>query len=388
MLGPRQLILHIGCHKTGTTSIQHALMRERASLGKQGFTLFAQNPEGTPRTSGNALNWVQFRLSPKYRIKGVIHPRFGQALEAAGHNVIVSAETLSWVFEESEIRKLKSNLERSFDDVKVICYVRRQDAQAISHYQQASKPRGFVAARYYGNSFRALPEYREHLHYYLNYYQRLSLWADVFGEEYIDVGVMEADRLKGGDIVVDFFARLGLTTKKKFERKNLSSGAQSTKVGHLISAAGLSGKARQQLTRHLDDSGKLLPGRSSAMKFLSHFSASNDLLNERFLLHSPEPAFSGDFSMYPEAGNDVWTDSSANDAILNLLRGAKELDVFSTKEITLLESAAQRLKSIDSKLSTELDFLLERYRSQENSRDSLRERAKNRLKAYLRNLGT
>ncbi|RLA52287.1 MAG: hypothetical protein DRR42_08015 [Gammaproteobacteria bacterium] len=384
MTNNRKLIIHIGSHKTGTSSIQHTLFQNRATLRKQGFTLFNQDPNGKERKSGNAITWIKFRLNRKHRIEGRIRKKLPAALGTINGNVIISAETFSWVFDGREIDRFKTNLSAYFDDIEIIAYIRRQDLQTVSHYQQASKYGAFVAARFYGGESRALPSYKKHFQKYLNYHHRLGLWADAFGEKNLCMRIFEPDRLQNGDAVDDFFDAVGLIVETTPVRKNESSGYQKTKVGHLISQQEFSLPVWRALIKHLDNTGILLPSRDEATNYYAHFKANNELLNRRFSLTNEPNLFNSNFNMYPATANDRWTESSANSAIQNLLRGVKSHSPFDKGEIEFLKKCAEKLKVGDVKSSRKLLSILEKYSPETEFFVHAKTSVKSRIKAYLR----
>jgi hypothetical protein len=380
----RKLIIHIGSHKTGTSSIQHTLYKNKPALLKQGFTLFNSGPDGHERKSGNALTWVKFKLDRNYRIEGRVRKKLPAALAAEGDNVIISAETFSWIFSAKEINRLRNKLSPDFDDIKIVAYIRRQDMQAISQYQQASKHDAFVAARFYNGGTRALPTYKSYFQKYLNYHQRLGMWADAFGQNNLIIRIFESDQLVNGDAVDDFFQVTGLAKETSSTRRNQSSGFEKTKVGHLVSAQQFPLPVWKALTRHLENSGKLVPARHEAVSFYSNFQESNKLLNERFSLRAGTSLFNEDFSLYPVDCNDQWTENTANAAITNLLKGVKTLSTFEKSDIAFMRECAEKLEQTDIDSARKLLTILAKYNPDDDLSTPIINGAVSRIKAYLR----
>ncbi|AQA17040.1 hypothetical protein BST95_01235 [Halioglobus japonicus] len=354
MSNQRKLILHLGCHKTGTSAIQGALYKSRALLSDQGFTLFCKNPDGTERVSGDALTWVRFRFCPHRRVHGLVRPGFAEALAASEGNVIASAETLSWIFDPKEIHQLAENLYQHFDSVRLVSYVRRQDEQAVSHYQQAAKHSGFIASRYFGTGNRALPEYGEHLQHYLNYSCRLGYWADAFGQSNVSIRVFDPRKLVGADAVADFFELTGLPWNGKSERKNESRGLVFTKTARLLSQGRLDYTSWKDLMQHIPDSQPMLPSRKSAREFYEHFREGNLLLNEKFKISKDTTLFTEDFSKYPESDMDCWDEDSANAALEALIKGFLSANPVSSPDIEVIRRAANAIQPLDPSLSYDL----------------------------------
>lgn len=346
--------------------------------------MFCQDPDGRERKSGNSITWVKFKLKPGHRIEGKVRKKLPGALNAAGNNVIISAETFSWLFSEKEIGKFHKKLSASFTDIKIITYIRRQDMQAVSQYQEASKHSAFAASRFYDGGTRALPGYKEHFHKYLNYNQRLGMWADVFGDDNIIIRVFERSRLKNSNAVDDFFDIAGLTKETGSSRINESGGIEKTKVGHLVSQREFPRPVWRALTKGLDNSGKMLPSREMASSFYNEFKESNKSLNKRFSLQNEEAIFNDNFDMYPIEANDLWTEDSANKAIQNLLKGVESLSAFEQSDMNFLRHCAHKLGETDAGASRKMLNILSKYSPDSRLSTRVRSRTMAQIKSFLR----
>ncbi len=359
---PRKLIIHIGSHKTGSTSIQSALFKHREALEEKGFTLFNHNLDGRQLQKGNANCWTRFK--PGSNVECEIRDGLTQELRALAGNVIISAEHFSWIFDETELQKFHDQLKDDFTAFTVIAYVRRQDKQAVSHYQQASKFKESPAARYYNGNFKALPVYQEHFQLYLNYFQKLGMWGNVFGDANIIVRVFDKECLRDGDVVADFFSAIGLDISVEAPLRNESRSFDQTKIGHLMNQKKVSRRLRKILLRHSDDSGKLLPARQDARAFYEHFRQSNKLLNDKYAINGTTCLFNEDFDMYPLDSQETWTEDSANRAILNLLAGVNQLPALYPEDLVLLHKASRRITFIDSERGAALAQMARRHSGQ------------------------
>jgi hypothetical protein len=357
-MSSRQLILHIGCHKTGSSSIQKALYDSRPALEGAGFVYFCRHRNDKLPPIRNANSWLQFRDGDA--VECDIRRDLAPALVDLPGNVIVSAEHFSWVVDPAEIAAFHEQLTPHFDDIKVVAYVRRQDKQAISHYQQGSEFRAFAASRYYAGNYRALPPYRDELRPYLDYCQRLGEWGNVFGDAKMLIRVFDRTSLHQGDVVADLAHITGLPVAQPAARMNESNSFEQTKLGHLMNAQGYSRRLRNLLLGYADDAGKLLPARSDAQHFYEHFKESNRRLNGRFSINELDSLFEEDFSMYPEESADTWDEALANRALLNLLEGVNHLPVLEIREARWLHRAAESLAGIDAQQAVALHMLAAR----------------------------
>jgi len=349
----RQLIIHIGNHKTGTTSIQQCLYENRSCLSEQGYSFFSSDMDGRPRRMGDVNTWIRSRGS---RIEAALP---GAMAELPG-NVIVSSENFSWIFKEEQIRKFHTALKLHFSDIKVICYLRRQDLHTVSHYQQASKDRRYYAGHFYARGNRALPPYDVKYEQYLDYNRRLGFWADIFGDSSIRLRVFEKALLKNGDAIDDFFQIAGLEYETRVDDSNISIGLEATKIGHLTNHEHVEHSIKKRLLRQLGDSGKSLPAREEAEAFYRHFRETNRQLNQRFSINEREFLFDEDFTMYPEAPSDIWSEQRANDAIGGLLRGIRSLPLATEGDVVLLRQCAEQLSQSEPEEAAYLEALAAR----------------------------
>lgn len=201
------MYLHIGTHKTGTSSIQMALHTHREELLKAGvlypqladaynhreLAVFLQSPGG----EDNLKNWFN----------GVAN----KVKNFSINKIIISAEAL-YFFKISELirkeggkshfiisreyyldrlRKLKSAIPDGFN-IKVIVYLRRQDSFIESAYYQIVKGSGIFTG--------SIHDAVEDLSVYMDYDFVLNLWAEVFGKENILVRAYEKQQLPNGSV--------------------------------------------------------------------------------------------------------------------------------------------------------------------------------------------
>lgn len=321
----KTLYLHIGNHKTGTTSIQYALVDNCDFLENHNISFFSQHTSGRNVKTGNTSAWIY--VDPKQIKNGMGSfvtdvNKLALKLGNLPHNrVIMSAESLSFIFEKQPLESLYHALKNYFDQIKIIVYLRRQDEQAVSHHQQESKGSD-TGVLFFGTDNHAIPQDTEHHHYYMNYYKRISLWADVFGDDNMIVKVFDKHKLKEHDVVTDFFSIFDLTIpKKETYILNESNGFEKTKVGHLLNKHIQNKQLRLHLFGYLSNEGKMLPSRLQAQKYYKIFQESNKKLEERFGIK-----FNENFDKYPEKNQDTWDEDTANSAISNLLTAINDYD--------------------------------------------------------------
>lgn len=291
----RRLILHIGSHKTGSTSLQNALRRghNEGVLGSWTYVF----PPGKSAIHGMV---IATGSGPDTRFRVNI-PRLLELMPQHG-DCIISSELLFWLDEAAQIDELARVLRARFDDIHLVAYLRRQDALALSHRKQVV--RGVVALQFYGAKVSALPEFQPHMMRYFDYPSKLDMWARAFGQDRITVRRFQASDLVGGDTVHDFFGLIGVPPVIIRARANEAMSRSQILAGLWLQARGLDAVSVWPELMQIDDPDHLMPSRSDAQAFLYRFGAINAELARRYDPSGPARYFDEDMSGYPVEGND------------------------------------------------------------------------------------
>ena len=190
----KELIIHLGDCKTGSTAIQSTLLKKRYTMPDQSLVY----PTGF---NHNPLAWTLSQLSRRQDQKKFREKRFrflAEKLAASDADFgIVSAEDFEFV----QPRDLAAALEEFLPDYKgrtrLVAYVRPHAGRLLSSFAEHLKQTGedvsmrdFFAQRRRGRHF--------------TYADRFCEWRDVFGEAYT-LRPFVRDRFKDGDVVADFF---------------------------------------------------------------------------------------------------------------------------------------------------------------------------------------
>lgn len=349
----KKIFIHIGSHKTGTTSIQKALLANTEALQKQNLSLFCSNPDGSLHQQGNINPWFEHFKTSLH--DGATIPQKAllvQKLAKLSGDVVISAEHFSFVFSETELQELKKELTPFFDEIIIIAYLRRQDQQIISHHNQTSKNLFLPSQILYASETLAIPTYKKHFDLYLDYDVRMGIWANIFGLKNIKIRLFEKANLYKQCAIQDFFHLLGVENVASIEA-NISQGFEKTKVSLLMNQASMKPSLlRAIISQNLDNSEKFLPSQTDAKQFYEYYKKSNKALNEKFHINPIETVFEEDFSMFPMKSQELWSEDSANKAIKNIF---KSLDsTYGTLDINILIQAAIKLESSDIDLSYKL----------------------------------
>lgn len=314
----RRLWLHIGSHKTGSTTLQNFFLENEAALARAGLT-HVHTAKATINTVIAAASTTDF---PPRGFELRDPDGLGTALDKARTpELFASSENFSYFFDRAAIQSLADCLFAHVDEVRILVYLRRQDRLALSHHQEAAKPHRFGASRrIWGNDLAPLPKPDPRHAWYIDYETRIGHWADVFGDANVVARVFDRTCLVGGDVVQDALSVLGRSGDGLdfSDDRNVSLGAMQSWVGHLLNGAGVSEPLIQAAQRLVEDSPRALPAREEAMAFYAPWRDSNARLNRRLKIVAEPALFSEDFSDYPEVSTPAW-DLPAAESILRLM---------------------------------------------------------------------
>ena len=196
----KTLYLHIGTHKTATTTLQHFLAKNRKALRAVGLFYPQQNIVGAPR------HYAHHRIA--HAIAGrddkldfdCATAFFAKAMELAGEDdrILISAEPFFRHMikrkndpatdpEPALYRYAKKVRAACGDaDVRIVVMLRRQDLFIESMYGEHVLSTGYQ---------HEIASFIEERHWMLDYRQRLAVWADVFGADNIMVRTSERESM-------------------------------------------------------------------------------------------------------------------------------------------------------------------------------------------------
>ena len=199
----RRAIVHIGMPKTGSTSIQRKLHSslddpefqyislEATKDSNHIFSLFTQAPEKYHVHQKLAHNPAQIEAF-NLNIEQLLIAQFNNGQTP---NVIISAETITSL-KEAELQKLKQFLQRFFNEIAIVGYIRPPRSFMESSFQQTVKGPNMAA-----NIAQVYPNYR----------WKFERFDHVFGREQVHLWKFEPKNFLQGDVVLDFCKRLGIT---------------------------------------------------------------------------------------------------------------------------------------------------------------------------------
>jgi hypothetical protein len=309
----RRAILHIGTEKTGSTSIQQFLARNRDWLATHGFH-YAKAP-GSPNhtrlfsyaVSSPALAFNLRTAEEHEALRTRLEADLATEVEANPGKVFLfsNEHCHSRLYAPEEVERLRALLARHFDRVDVLVYLRRQDELAVSLYSTLLKAGTSGRELLVRRPVPSLPVGSPEQTLYYDYEALLARWGAAFGAERLIVRRFPQD-LVARSIIDDVCHVAGLPTPEhRPERANESLRPEFQEYLRLINPhlKVQQGSTRGEIVRVLSELGKgngRLPARGAASAFFDRFRDSNEAVRAaRF----PDAAtlFDEDFSRYPDA---------------------------------------------------------------------------------------
>lgn len=224
--------LHIGMHKTGSSSIQRNLAR----LLDDDNTIYARfsfpddlkaydQRKKLPANHSYLLRSVFSKkllparvlaLNPVYKEKDSLRKSMRRFFaKHKGKNVLISAEGLV-LLKEQELIRLQRFLSRFFDEIQVFAYVREPSGYIPSAYQQVLK------LQWKSFNFRD---------YELNYRSKLEKFFNVFSHDAVHLRFFDPKGFEGNCAVRDFSSWLGLEINREgIENANESLSREAVQI--------------------------------------------------------------------------------------------------------------------------------------------------------------
>lgn len=196
--------LHVGMHKTGSTSIQETLSGVckpkgwrllmpggRANMGKAICSMFSTNP--LKHSFFGKLGYTEERILKE---GAITRRRLTRSLQNCQRDtVIISAETMSALLRKDEIQAMKDFLQPLCEEIRVIGYVRPPVSFKNSIFQEAVK---------HGKGVFNIAEVK------VNYRRRFKKFDDVFGQENVILRKFDPATFPHQCIVADFCQQIGI----------------------------------------------------------------------------------------------------------------------------------------------------------------------------------
>jgi len=252
--------IHIGCYKTGTTAIQSHLSRNRASLEEKGWLYPLAGSQ-----NGHAHHMIPFALQNNHStdqnagVGAIVSEIETEATAKNAKNVVISSEVF-FSLQESHIKSFAQCL--SGQDVRIVCYLRRQDEFLHSFYMQCIK-HGVMR-------MSESPENHDGFNEVVSiarYDEIIGWWAEAFGDDSLIIETYDKKRQKNG-VIADFLEKLDLDIPapgKGEARVNTTIQTELIEYLRVSNSTGITNEQNQQLLMKLNEL-----SRSSGQHFTNH----------------------------------------------------------------------------------------------------------------------
>ncbi|GGO79540.1 hypothetical protein GCM10011348_14080 [Marinobacterium nitratireducens] len=270
----KELVLHFGVQRTGTTTIQSVLKKNKGILRSHGVlypTLF-DLPDHVK------IPW--WMKNNKISFSDVLR-ELDKKDESFIEKIVLSAEDFCMLEDFSFLREASDNY-----DLKIILYLKEQASWLESWYNQHIKwP---WDSKFSGADSRFFIDNMSDF-YWIDYYSTLSKIVNIVGKEKVIVNVVSKDRVK--DTTRDFISHLGLDVERlhPYKHSNESLSAGSLEIVRRINLSGSSPAVRNRIitaVRSIDIGGdngsKAVFSNGDLEKIYRYFEASNRMLAEEF----------------------------------------------------------------------------------------------------------
>jgi hypothetical protein len=250
----RRCIIHIGMHKTGTTSIQRSFNGFEdaqfvyADVGGQAnhslafYSLFSETPgnhhihQSTGRSPGavrHYINKIQADLD-----KSIVR--------AGDRTLIVSGEDIGALSRQA-LETMKTYFAARFEQISIVGYVRPPAGWLTSSFQERVKV-GRLTQLHAGTLYR-------------NYTASLSKFDDIFGRDNVQLWKFDPKAFPEGCVVQDFCSRLRIEfSKSRIRRVNESLSREAVSLIYAYQKFGPTDEQRKMRGPQAMEFGKLIGG--------------------------------------------------------------------------------------------------------------------------------
>lgn len=205
----KRLFIHIGIHKTGSTSLQFFLMNNRKVLLDNNFC-YPEVPidDVVPYQHRHIMSLIEKDKKDDFI-------QFFHDASKKADNVLISSETFLC---EKYFIKWFVGLKDIFDEINIIAYLRRQDDWVESLYKWYIQYHHSRSTIFFNEFVKKFIEGNiQDLWYYdLNWFNLISHWEDAFSIDKLIIRPYDKKVLKKNSIFYDFMSILGINDLSDF----------------------------------------------------------------------------------------------------------------------------------------------------------------------------
>lgn len=286
----KELIFHIGVHKTGSSSIQHFLYDNREILLKN----YGLN---YPEMKGDT-HYFQHNSLTSLLKKGKTND-FSEIVKrnsTSGNRLLLSSESFAGIH---EISRGIISVQHLFDRVRVIAYVRRQDLWLESIYRQLIKTDGVLVRDKFDVWLKKFFR-RQRGIYMCDWMEILNPWIDLIGVENIIVRPYEKSQFFKGNIIEDFLNIIDIPFNRNefsdnLRMNNKSYNLEASEFLRLMNHTKEIDKWRMFLNVIFDnpfhDTGEVYLSYAKRQEVMGRFHSSNRKVADLFLQNNSSELF-------------------------------------------------------------------------------------------------
>jgi hypothetical protein len=236
---PRDVVLHIGTGKTGTSSVQFFLRDNRERLLELGY-LYPKSPGGARHgrlslfiKSDEELldspNWLRQNRSDPVRFRRAFRRRLFSEIESSGVSRVLLSDEVLFMQPDRALKRLRHLTDRIAQSLRLVVYLRRQDDHMVSRYQQGVKIGWVMRLREWA---------QEDMSSLYDYHARLRTWRRLLEPTELVVRRFEPDSFVDGSLYQDFLDAAGIEVRVKdlevVPRRNESLDAECVEFLRLL----------------------------------------------------------------------------------------------------------------------------------------------------------
>jgi len=294
--------IHAGLHKTGTTSIQYFLDKNKSNLKKNNIIYLEIGKHGHAQ---HLIPWAikdSHRIDDKKENAHIINKLKKTINNINTHHLLISSEEFEF-FNEKNVLQLKKIT--GAINCKIIFYIKRQDNLLISEYKQLVKQ---YRTRFSGSLLDFIFSYKFWSR--LNYFSLLEKWSKHFGPDALEVKIFDPQKFTNTNVIHDFLHILNLNAddfaSQDWAHQNRSPSDLACEVIRSYNDLPINQKTHERIVElsqelstladHGDDFS--LISEKERRSICSAFELSNNQIVEKYFKkhqNKPEQLFSNDF---------------------------------------------------------------------------------------------
>jgi len=212
----KQIILHIGTHKTGSTSLQRYLFDREAYLLRQGIALYHGQhiDDNHIELYLASMRYTRDSFAKQSLTNLVVDESYTEAVAARvrafmesseAPRVLLTTEGLSLLRFRDELERLRYILGDAEAEVSVVLYLREKSAYLDSYRKQLFKKEGRLPSKEYWSALYIEPDT-----WLTDYETLVQVYRDAFGDHRVTVMDYDKEMSTVGNIIPSFLKAIAV----------------------------------------------------------------------------------------------------------------------------------------------------------------------------------